>query len=50
MTLHMHVGPGLESFVRKTSFVFIVAILLGSDGIVCSNSSTTFSGQGLCHL
>ena len=27
MTLHMHVGPGLESFVRKTSFVFIVAIL-----------------------
>ena len=27
MTLHMHVGPGLESFVQKTSFVFIVAIL-----------------------
>ena len=27
MTLHIHVGPGLESFVRKTSFVFIVAIL-----------------------
>ena len=27
MTLHMHVGPGLESFARKTSFVFIVAIL-----------------------